>query len=563
MVGSDRQLDELRRNQSALENHVVDELLEGRLDRRTFIRRGAAIGMALPSISMFLAACGGSKTETTSAGAPVSGTPKRGGTLRVGVTKPTGAIEPITAGNQGAISMLLPGGEYLVQSQPDLSLVPALASKWTPNTDGSVWTFELREGVTFHDGTPMTAKDVAATFNRLADPKSGSNALSALDGVLSKGGVTAVGANRVRFELDAPNGNFAYIASSDNYNAVILPAAYELGSYEKQKFPGTGRLKLERYNAQTGATFVRNEQYWDKARMANLDKVEFKFFADEQPALLALQGGSIDAVNQISVGNARAILDNPAYTIISTRSAAARVLHMRVDRGPFEDKRVRQALALSLDRKAITETLFQKRAEIGNDSPFAPIYPSTDKSVPQRTQDIAKAKQLLAAAGKPDGFSAPLTAIRALEVPDYAVLVKNAAAGVGINLTVGLQDPGSYYGKAVFGQSPWLDADCGITDYGHRGVPNVLLSSQLTSRGVWNSAHIKNAALDKLIAQYVADLDLPAQRRTAKTIQTMLLDETPLVHTYFYDFLAASSKRVQGIVPNAAGQLFVSEASMA
>ena len=97
-------------------------------------------------------------------------------------------------------------------------------------------------------------------------------------------------------------------------------------------------------------------------------------------------------------------------------------------------------------------------------------------------------------------------------------------------------DQGAYYGDAVYGKSPWLDSVMGITDYGHRGVPNVFLSAPLTSDGTWNSAHFKNKEYDTLVTSYVRALDLEAQRATAGKIQTLLLDETPVIFAYFYDY---------------------------
>jgi peptide/nickel transport system substrate-binding protein len=561
MSNVNRKLEAARRGANELENHTVDELLAGRIDRRQFLRRGTVIGMSMTTLSTVLAACGGPSASpaTTSGGASVAA--KEGGNLRVAVTTPAAKINPVTVGDQGGIMMVMQGGEYLIESQSDLKLRPVLAESWKPNADGSIWTFKIRSGVTFHDGTPLTAKDVAATFNRLADPKSGSNALSAFKGVFSEGGAKATGELEVRFELDAPNGNLPNLVSSDNYNAVILPASFD-GDYEKT-MPGTGRFKLEKYTPNSGATFIRNPNYWDKGRPAHLDRISLVFFRDEQPALLALQGGQVDVVNQISVGNARAILNDPSYRILSAASAATRVLHLRTDKAPFDDKRVRQALALTLDRPGIVKTLFLGRAQEGNDSPFAPVFPSTDKTVAQRKQDIAKAKALMQAAGKSSGVRAPLTVLRQFEIPDYAVLIKNAGAQAGIHFDITLQDPGTYYGKAVFGQSPWLDSVAGITDYGHRGVPNVYLNAQILSTGVWNSAHFKNPTADQLVRQYVAALDLQSQRKAAHALQELLLDETPLVYSYFYDIMGASTSKVTGVRPSAESQLLLGEAAFA
>ena len=236
---------------------------------------------------------------------------------------------------------------------------------------------------------------------------------------------------------------------------------------------------------------------------------------------------------------------------------------MRTDMDPFKDPRVRRAVALSIDRNRLVKGLMRGRASMGNDSPFAPAYPSTDTTVPQRQQDIAQAKQLMEAAGVGKGFKVTLTTERYLEIPEYAILIQNAVKEIGVDLELNILDQGAYYGDAVYGKSNWLDSVMGITDYGHRGVPNVYLSAPLKSDGTWNSAHFKNAEYDKLASSYIAALDLESQRQTAGKIQRLLLDETPVIFGYFYDFLTATKKGVTGVSPTAMSQLYLQGASKA
>jgi peptide/nickel transport system substrate-binding protein len=235
-------------------------------------------------------------------------------------------------------------------------------------------------------------------------------------------------------------------------------------------------------------------------------------------------------------------------------------MHMRVDQDPFKDKRTRQAIALTLNRPEIVKGLFDGKADLGNDSPFAPVYPSTDKSVAQRAQDLAKAKSLLAAAGQDKGFDIQLNAIKAQEVPDYATLVQNAVKPLGINVKTVVQDAGEFYGDAVFGKSPWLDATMGIVDYGHRGVPNVFLGAPLLSDGTWNSAHFKNSTYDGLVKDYFSALDVSSQKAVAKKIQELLLDETPIVFAYFFNYTSWSKKDVTGYGITGMGQIDLTKA---
>ena len=245
-----------------------------------------------------------------------------------------------------------------------------------------------------------------------------------------------------------------------------------MGNYERA-FVGTGPFRLESYRPREGAVFVRNPDYWGPKALP--DRIEFKFYSDIQPRLLALQTGEVDLLDAIPVVMSPAIRTNPDIRIMQVRSANHRELHMRCDRAPFSDKRVRQALALCLDRKKLLEGLCRGMGVKGNDSPFTPLFPSTDPKVPQRDQDIVKAKQLMSAAGHAQGFDITLTTEHYTDIPEYAQLVQNFAKAIAIRIGLKVETQALYYGKSIPGQSDWLDSVLGITDYAHRGVPNTLL----------------------------------------------------------------------------------------
>jgi peptide/nickel transport system substrate-binding protein len=541
-------LDAARLRADDLQNHVIDEFLAGHIDRRGLLRHGGAYGISAALIGGLL----GTEPLAAAAGAP-------GATIRVAITAPTGAINPVTVGDSGGLVMLQQTGEFLIHDDNKLHLHPRLATSWSSNQTGTVWTFKLRKGVKFHSGKTMTADDVVYSLKRIADPKNGSNALSTFKGVLGPQGVVKIDDHTVAFHLDAPNGNFPYLVSTDNYNAIILPAGSDAASYDKN-FDGTGPFKLDKYTPGRGASFVRNSGYWGGAVLPA--RTEFSFFANQQSQILALQGNQIDVIQQIAVQGAQGLLNNPNVKLLNIRSSAHRQVHMRNDQAPFTDKRVRQAVALTLNRPGIIRGLFRGLSDLGNDSPFAPVYPSTDASVPQRAMDIAKAKQLMAAAGLAKGAEVTLTTQQIQEIPDYAVLIQNAAAEIGIKINLKIETSAAYYGQATFGNSDWLDSQMGITDYGARGVPNVFLSAPLVSDGAWNAAHFKNPGYDRLVTNYVSSLDLQSQRAAAGKIETLLLDETPIIFAYFYNYLAATAPKVKGVHVTGMSQVFLRHATI-
>jgi peptide/nickel transport system substrate-binding protein len=553
-------LGKLREGQGDIGNHVIDEFVTGRLSRREFLRRGAVAGISLPILGGVLAACGSSGSPSSSGS---SGAGTSGATIKAAILVPAGAINPVTVADQGGLDMLAQTGEYLCLSDQHLTLQPVLAESWSANSAADVWTFKIRKGVKFHNGSPLTADDVVYTYKLQTNPKSGSSALSAFGGVLVPDGVTKVDDFTVAFHLVAPNGNFPYLTSSDNYNMIILPNNYDPATWQSS-FIGTGPFVLKNYTPKVGASFTRNEHYWGtKARPA---ATEFTFYDTQTPQILALTGGTVDVVGQFSVTGGEQLLSG-GYNVSKLKSSAHRELSMRCDQAPFTDPRVRQAIALSLNRPDTVKALFKGFADVGNDSPFAPVYPSTDTSVAQRAQDIAKAKSLLSAAGHPSGFSTQLIGNDVQEISEYAQIVAQAAKSIGVTINVKMESSSVYYGKATFGNSDWLDATMSLVDYGHRSVPNVFLTAPLqtinakTGTGPWNAAHFSNSQYDKLAQQYIATVDLSTQRQIAGQIETLLLNETPIIYGYFYNYLSAWAKNVSGVYPTAIGHLFLNNAT--
>lgn len=535
----------IRNYGNEIQNHAVDEFLSGRLSRRELLRAGSVLGL-----------------WTLGGGAIFTGLTSRAvaasvALIRVGHPMPSGAINPLTAFDVASPALLNQSGEYLLNANSaTVTLQPALALSWSPNTAGTIWTFKLRKGVRFQNGKPLTAKDVVTTFDRLTDPETGSAASSTFKGVLSKGGTRARDEETVEFHLDTPNGSFPWYVSSDTVNAVILPSDFK-GPYE-QSFIGTGPYKLEHFQPRVGASFVRNDDYWGpKARVA---RVEFKFYGDQQGQILAMQGHEVDVLTRFTVHGGVALLNDSEFKIAGTRSSTHRQIHMRTDQGAFKDKRVRQALALSLDRDAMVRGLLMGRGVVANDHPFAPVFPAFDPSLPQKSRDINGAKARLAAAGMANGFSAQLTTEAFLEMSDLAVVVQNAARSIGVNISLNVESQEAYYGAGTAGKSDWLDSPMGMTDYGHRGVPDSFLRGPLMTGGAWNAARFSNPQYDKLIMSYMSTLDVAQQKQVAGQVERLLADETPLIIPYFEDSLIVTRTNLQGVRFSAMAQLYLDQA---
>ena len=581
-------IDAIRRTQGPIGNHVIDEFVAGRLSRRGFIRRGTIVGLSVPAIGALLAACGddeettsptGGGTATTAAGgtdtAPAGTTaPVAGGTLKVASGVPSAAsatLDPVLINDGAGLTLISQVGQFLVLSNPDLTLGASLATEWTPNDDGSEWTFKLNPNAKFSDGSPVTAADVVATVERLVNPDNLSNALSAFStGKLSPGGATAVDDLTVTFKLDAPMGNFPYIVSSDNYNCIILPASVtDTSNFAADVIAGTiatsGPWTIKEFNATTGITYAPNPNYWGTPLL--LEGNEWTFFSDVAASVAAFQSGEVDAIVKFEVAGGESLLDNPDVTVYELPSANHRQIHLRTSEGPFSDVRIRQAMAMAIDRQAMIDGLFAGKASLANDTPFFDVFPSSGDRTPVAF-DIEKAKSLVEEAG--GGFDVTLYGINYFEGPDLAVLLQNAAKEIGINLDIQLRD--DYYdANWVRTYDPSVPgSDIGITDYGHRGVPDVYLTaplksfdSQPESGGVWNAAEYSSAEYDAAVETYASSADLQSQQAAAKAIQDILQADVPMLIPYNINYLSCTSKAVSGVVPTAMGHLFTDSASKA
>jgi peptide/nickel transport system substrate-binding protein len=556
-------LDLVRRSATPLELDLVESFAQGRITRRQFVKRAAIIGLSLPAVSMVIAACSQGAPSAApsasggepSASASASASAATGGSIKVAIQRPV-QVDPVAMQDLGGYGVVAQCFEFLATLSKDGSdIEPGLAESWEPNADGSVWTFKLRQGVKWQDGKDFTADDVVATMGRLVAAGN-----SGLKGVIDDKSTVATDPATVTFNLLSPNGNFPYLVSVFNAQTVITPKDYAAGTTLDAMPNGTGAWKLESFDTATGATYSRNDAWWGGP--TPLDTLEFLFFDETGPMVTAYQGGQVDCIVQFDVLSGEALIDDPNTNVIATRAALHRQIWMRVDEGQFAKKEVRQALAYSLDRDAMIQQLFNGRADLGNDHVIAPIYPYFDDSVPQRTRDIEKAKSLLGG----QTITATLHAGQLLEIPDLAVLIQSNAREAGFNLELAVESLDTFYGAQWCPAEP-ADPPCsgaaelGIVDYGHRATPDVYLNAALKTKGIWNSSQYSSKPFDDAFAEFQAAIGVEAQKAACTKLETILNEDVPIAVPYFYNYLAGSSKKYQGIYSSALGQMFFSAAS--
>ncbi len=556
-----RQIEEYRRSEAGpIENNLIDELVGGELDRQEFLRRATVFGLGAGTIGALLRYVG---EGDLAFGAPAV-VQKTGGTIRVGLTAFASSLEPYQLREAGSLALAGIPGEYLTFSNSQLQVKPWLATSWKPNADLTVWTFQLRKGVKFHNGKTMTADDVVASFRQYLTEKT-SELTSAIPlSLLEPSGVVKTGLYTVQFRLKSPNNAFPNLVSQTTYQAIIQPAAIAAkpGSWVASGMIGTGAFKLKSYTPNRRAELVRFPAYW--GGKPPLDGAVLTFYEGTAPQVLALRAGQLDLCMQLSPQEASAFRNNKKFKIFSAPTSGHRMFGLRVDRDPFKDARVRRAIALTLNRPDLIQRLLLGAGTLGNDSPFWSHFPSTDPSIHQRKQNVELARALLQAAGQPNP-KFTITTWKFADLPDYATAIQAAGREAGMDIDLEVMSADDYYGGGgdYYSTTPWLNRPATITEYGARGVPNLFMTAAYMSDGIWNASKFKNAAFDTAARSYLSAAELGAQRAATKKMAGILLSQTPVITSFFITYVTAGSSKVTNYQAEGISHVRIAHTSLA
>lgn len=411
--------------------------------------------------------------------------------------------------------------DYLVDIDPESNIQPRLATAWTVSDDGLSYIFTLAEGVTFHDGSPLTAEDVVWTFDRLRDP---ALELPTADLYSNIASAEATGDLEVTFTLSQPNPFFLYDLS-DNH-ALILKAG--TGDADTS-FNGTGPFTVASYSPEDRITLEANESYFipDQPKLAG---VEIIFFNDESASVDALKSGQVDLVMRMSTSLFESLKTEPGIVTVDIPTNGFDLIRLRADREPGNKPEVIQALKLATDRQAIFDLVQQGYGAVGRDSPIGPLYPAyytEETPIPER--DPEAARQLLVDAGYPDGLQLVLHTPDTGGRPDLAAVLKEQWAEAGIEVEI-IVEPESVY----YGDNGWLEVDLGITGWGSRPYPQFYLDVMLKSDAIWNESHWSDAEFDELATTAGTSLDEEARVAAYHEIQRILIERGPVIIPYYF-----------------------------
>jgi len=500
----------------------------------------------------------------TAEAANAAGTKK---TLTIGTPVQQHPATPWTVLDTGGIAVMSLVGEYLAWQTVDGSLEPRIAESWKPSRKGQSWTFYLRKGVKFHDGTEVTADDVVYSFKSHLNPANISTQKGNFKDILVESGIVKVDKYTVRFDLLSPNANFPYTVASTTYGAIIIKNGSDGGPAWLNQMMSAGPWIMVNHKQNETSLFKKNLNYW-AGNNSSFDFIKLQAFANASVSTAPLMTGKIDAMLAVTPSLAKKISKNK-FTVQQTPSATGLHVHMRTDFGPFMDKRVRQAVALAFDRVGYVQgVLMGVGGTVANDS-VMDSYPSADKSVPQRKQDLAKAKALMAEAGVSNGFEVELSSWNREDITQLALALKDALKKINIKvkLKIDSSDAANYYstnpypavkGKVFeYDNNTWLASNLGIVDWAGRGVPDQYLVREWRSTGDWNAAHVNSPKLDKAIDTYLTALTPAKKKEASKLIQEASLEQTPYLVLYNANVLNVVRKGVSNLKVNSIGQIDV------
>ena len=403
------------------------------------------------------------------------------------------SLDPIAKGRVFQITEKIMN--RLVRPGLDGKPSPDLAVSWSANDDATEWTFQLRSGVKFHDGSSFGAEDVVYSLGRVLDPDSDSPARSAVKMIDA---VEAVDSRTVRISLNTPFADMPLQLM--DYRLRMIPEGS--GDTIGATGIGTGPFKVETFNAQSTTVLLANPDYWEGA--PGLASIEIIGIPDGQARVQALLGGQIDMLRNVTAQQSVMLADSAKYNIQQIPVGNWRGLVFRTDVAPFNDVRVRQAVRMVADRQELVDLILGGGGVVACDAPVEPNDQyRADLSCPQ---DIEGAKALLAEAGYPDGLDIDIH-VSTLEPtwPQLAEAYQQQAAKAGIRVNI-IQVPTDGYWKEA-----WMKKDVVATRWNERPADQALHEIYL-STAKWNESYYKNPEFDQLLAAARRELDFTKRR---------------------------------------------------
>ena len=458
------------------------------------------------------------------------------GTLDIAVDQAPVGLDPDIVTAFSSFTVIGQIYDGLLEANADLQLKPALATSWSVSDDGLAYTFQIRQGVKFHNGREMTADDVVYSYDRVMDPATGSPQASRFSEVA---GAEATGDYEVTFTLKEPFAPF--LANLTNLYVVPKEVVQDKGDLQ-QTAVGTGPYMLEEIVPDTYTLLKANPDYYREGQ-PKIGQLKFDVVPEASTRAAGMRTGTYQLLPTVDPVTAQTLKSANGVNLLATQDLAYTLLGLNVSRKPFNDPRVREAINMALNRDDIVQAVY-----LGNAVPGGPLSPALkDWAAPISefacyTPDTAKAKQLLADAGYPNGFDTEIITFSTIkEVADLAQVLQAQLAEVGINAKVNVEE----FGKFV---QDWKNSnfDMFVSLNGGALDPDGYLYRTFHTGGSTNVFKFSDPVVDKLLDQGRTTTDSAQRRAIYDNLQKRLACTGPIVHVAYGTLFSAVSDKVQG-----------------
>jgi peptide/nickel transport system substrate-binding protein len=505
---------------------------ERRLPRKaTAYRFGLVLLAALVTFTVLAA--------TADAQAPV-----RGGTLRVGWIPAAKTLDPHYSVEFSERYVCYLVFNTLVALDKGFNVVPELARAWQVSSDGKRVMLQLQRGVKFHDGTDFNAEAVKWNIERILDPQNKSPQRATLEPAIAS--VTVVDPSTVAIDLKKP---FAPLlaALAERPGFIVSPtAAKQMGQDFGQRPVGTGPFKFVEWVRDSQVTLERFPDYWEKGK-PHLDRVVFRVVPDPTVRLTMVRTGEVDIATDVDAKDIPAIKNEAALKISEMKPAARwTALQWRVDEPPLNNKALRQAIALAIDRNEIRDVLLRGFGEPAR-GPVSPGLWWADPAFQGIGTDLEQAKKKLAEAGHPNGFRAKFVVENTPQWIRQTELLQAQLQKINVSLDVEPVNPADAYSRIVQKKTNWTH-----TRWTQRADPNGLLYILFHSKGNANTTGYNNPKVDELLDQASAIYEVERRRPLYYQAERLITDDAPYVFLNYTAEFAVMSRKVQnwGWIPD-------------
>jgi peptide/nickel transport system substrate-binding protein len=503
--------------------HYEKLYVSGRLDRREFMRRMTALGVASGTLATMLGA-------TVNAAAA---TPKRGGRLRLGwyTHSANDTLDPTRITTTLDYHRIWMTNSTLVRYSRNFEAQPELAESWEPSPDAKVWHFKLRKGVEFHDGKTLDADDVVYSMNRHLGPDSVSKGKSLVSMVTEW---KKIDQHTVKAIMDSPNADLP--AALGTFHFKIVENGAE-GEYFR-KPNGTGPFKSQEFNPGIRALGVRNENYWVDGR-PYLDELETFAITDPSARTNAAIAGDVDVAGAPDPNAFKLIEESENVDLLSIPSANLTGIVCMVDRSPGNNPDFLLGLKYLQNRERIVRTLMKGHAIVGNDHPISPAYPDHCSELEIREFDPDKGKFHLQKSGISE--ATVLAGEVRPGVTDFCLMLQAEARKVGFTLNVKKVPTDGYWGTV------WMNTPVCATGWNMRPSANLMLTLAYKSDAAWNESRWNNPRFDQLLLESRAEKDAVKRHEMYCDMQRLIRDEGGQLIPCHINYVDAVSKKVRGL----------------